>query len=73
MRTKMMTPEELSDLAEKNDRLRLDLIGARERLCRAQVAVPRHWRSDLQSAIDIIDQAGSAVCPSTWSRYNQPE
>ena len=55
------------------DRLYLDLLGARERLCRAQTHVPAHWRSDLQAALDHIDEAGSALCPSVWSRFNQPE
>jgi hypothetical protein len=57
----------------EQDRLYLDLLGARERLCRAQVHVPAHWRSDLQAALDHIDQCGSAVCPDQWSRYDQPE
>lgn len=56
-----------------DDRLYLDLLGARERLCRAQTHVPAHWRSDLQVALDHIDEAGSALCPAVWSRYNQPE
>lgn len=55
------------------DRLYLDLLGARERLCRAQTHVPRHWASDLQAALDHVDQAGSSLCPEQWSRYNQPE
>ena len=56
-----------------NDRLYLDLLGARERLCRAQTHVPRHWKSDLQVALDHIDEAGSALCPTVWSRFDQPE
>lgn len=55
------------------DRLYLDLLAARERLCRAQVGVPEHWRSDLQVALDIIDQCGSSVAPDQWSKYDQPE
>lgn len=55
------------------DRLYLDLNGARERLCRAQVSVPTHWRSDLQAALDHIDVVGSAVCPEQWSEHDQPE
>lgn len=54
------------------DRLYLDLKGARERLCRAQTHVPRYWRSDLQAALDHIDQAGSSLCRQ-WSKYDQPE
>ena len=50
-----------------------DLHAARERLCRAQVSVPSWWKSDLQTALDIIDQAGSALCPDRWSRFDQPE
>lgn len=55
-----------------SDRLYLDLKGARERLCRAQVAMPSHWRSDLDSAVAIIDNVGSSLCPDQWSRYDQP-
>lgn len=50
-----------------------DLKGARERLCRAQTHVPAHWRSDLQTALDIVDLAGSSLCPQQWSRFDQPE
>lgn len=57
----------------ETDRLYLDLLGARERLCRAQMLVPRHWSSDLQAALDHIDLAGSALCPKQWSRFNQPD
>jgi hypothetical protein len=49
-----------------------DLHNARERLCRAQVFVPVHWKSDLQVALGIIDQAGSALCADRWSRFDQP-
>ena len=63
----------MTDLAAEGDRTYLDLKGARERLCRAQVHVPAHWRSDLQAALDHIDLVGSSVCPSQWSRYDQPE
>lgn len=59
--------------ADEQDRLYLDLKGARERLCRAQVMAPAHWRSDLQGALDHIDQAGSALCPDQWSKHDQPE
>lgn len=59
--------------AYDTDRLYLDLKGARERLCRASVHVPAHWASDLQAAIDHVDQAGSALCPGQWSRHDQPE
>ncbi|HET7734362.1 MAG TPA: hypothetical protein VFK52_00185 [Nocardioidaceae bacterium] len=54
------------------DRLYLDLLGARERLCRAQTHVPAHWKSDLQAALDHVDLAGSALCPEQWSRFDQP-
>jgi hypothetical protein len=50
-----------------------DLHNARERLCRAQTHVPRHWISDLQAALDHIDQIGSSLCPKQWSRFDQPE
>ena len=56
-----------------DDRLFLDLKGARERLCRAQVNVPAHWRSDLDSAVAIIDNIGSSLCPAEWSPHDQPE
>lgn len=55
------------------DRLYLDLKGARERLCRAQVNLPAHWRSDLDSAVAIIDNVGSSLCPGQWSTFDQPE
>lgn len=55
------------------DRLYLDLKGARERLCRAQMHVPPHWRIDLQAALDHIDMVGSAVVPDQWSKHDQPE
>ena len=58
---------------DQADRLYLDLKGARERLCRAQMVVPAHWRSDLQAALDHVDEAGSALCPRQWSRFDQPE
>lgn len=56
-----------------DDRVYLDLKGARERLCRAQTHVPPHWRNDLQVALDRIDVVGSAVCADRWSRFDQPE
>lgn len=56
-----------------DDRLYLDLKGSRERLCRAQVHVPAHWRTDLQVALNIIDNVGSSVCPAQWSVEDQPE
>lgn len=59
--------------ADERDRLYLDLLGARERLCRAQMHVPAHWRSDLQAALDHIDLCASAVVPDVWSRFDQPE
>lgn len=55
------------------DRLWLDLKGARERLCRAQVSIPAHWRAELDLAVRCIDLVGSAVCPDQWSIYDQPE
>ena len=55
------------------DRLYLDLKGALERLCRAQTHLPSHWRSDAQQAINIVQEIGSAVCPDSWSTYDQPE
>ena len=57
----------------EQDRLYLDLKGARERLCRAQQAAPQWWSSDLQQALNIVDEAGTALCPQQWSRFDQPE
>lgn len=54
------------------DRLYLDLKGAHERLCRAQVVVPDWWGTDLDQAARIIETVGSALCPQ-WSRHMQPE
>ena len=56
-----------------DDRTYLDLKGARERLCRAQVTVPAWWRPDLDRAVAIIDNVGSSVCPAQWSESDQPE
>lgn len=56
-----------------NERMYLDLKGALERLCREQTFVPSHWRSDMQTAIDIVKQVGSSVCPDAWSEHDQPE
>lgn len=69
------TPSELDAWVTANDadRLYLDLKGARERLCRAQVHVPTRWRSDLQIAMDAVDDVGSSVCPDQWSAHDQPE
>lgn len=58
---------------EMTDRLYGHLHAARERLCLAQMLVPTHWSSDLQAALDHIDQTGSACCPEQWSRHDQPE
>lgn len=55
------------------DRLYLDLKGARERLCRAQVHVPAHWRDDLDRAVTIVDTVASAVALGQWSRHDQPD
>lgn len=60
-------------LAYDQDRMYLDLKGARERLCRAQTFMPVHWRSDAQAALDHIDQLGSSLCPEQWSPDDQPE
>lgn len=49
----------------------LALKGARERLCRAQLLVPNHWRSTLDEAVAKIDEVGSTL--SQWSRFDQPE
>jgi hypothetical protein len=53
--------------------LMADLRNSWERLCRASTHVPAHWQSDLQAAIDHIEEAGSALLPESWSRYRQPE
>lgn len=56
------------------DRLYLDLKGARERLCRAQTsermnAFHREW---LQGALDLIDTLGVWYCPQQWSKFDEP-
>lgn len=53
--------------------LMADLRNSHERLCRASTHVPAHWKSDLQAAIDHIEQCGSSLLPESWSRYRQPE
>lgn len=58
---------------DDTDRLYLSLKGAREKLCVASGLVPQHWSSDISQAIAVIDQAGSALCPAQWSRFDQPE
>lgn len=59
-------------ISTDDDRLYLDLKGARERLCRAQTSVEheahREW---LQSAIDRIDSIGAFLPP--WSKFDLPE
>lgn len=51
----------------------LDLKGARERLCRAQVHVKhaeeRRW---LQEAIDVVDRVGVLEAADRWSRFDEP-
>ena len=64
--TKPDSPEMAAANAEA-----IKLQGARERLCVAQQWAPAHWKSDLQIAIDIIDQYGSTL--PGWSKYCQPE
>lgn len=56
---------------ERQDALYLKLLGARERLCVAQMLCKDHWRGDLQLALDIIDAVGSTL--PQWSRFDQPE
>lgn len=70
-----VTPLELRKMVAgyDDDRLYLDLLGARERLCRAQGYVPVWWMDDLQQALDAIDRVGSSVVPKVWSASNQPE
>ena len=51
----------------------LNLKGARERLCRAQMHVPDHWRRSLDEAVHLIDEVGSSIAPAQWSVYDQPE
>lgn len=58
---------------DERDRLYGHLHNARERLCLAQMLVPTHWCSDLQAALDHIDETGSALCPQQWSCFDQPE
>lgn len=60
-------------MSSYEDQLYLDLLGARERLCRAQTHVPVHWLGTLQDALNCIDLCASSVVPSVWSKHNQPE
>lgn len=62
----------ISPDSPNQERLYLDLRGALERLSRAQVRLPSHWRSDAQQAIDIVQEIGSSVCADIWSKYDQP-
>lgn len=55
------------------DRRYLDLKGARERLCRAQTHLDSGaHRSQLQTAIDIINRVGTFAC-AQWSQYDVPD
>lgn len=62
------------DLATPAHRLYLDLKGARERVCRAQVhfVTETSPRIRLQDAVDAIDQVASIRCPQ-WSADDMPE
>lgn len=55
------------------DRLYLDLKGARERLCRAQMHVQPGHRQELQEALDLIDRLGVFYAPAQWSRFDEPD
>jgi hypothetical protein len=53
---------------EEQDRLYLDLKGARERLCRAQTGMEPEDAALLQGAIARIDLVGADL--PQWSRYD---
>lgn len=52
--------------------LYLDLTGARERLCRAQVSMHPQHRPEVQAALDTIDRLGVFYAPQQWSRHDMP-
>lgn len=53
---------------DEQDRLYLDLKGARERLCRAQTGMNRADSGILQGAIDRIDLVACDL--PQWSRFD---
>jgi hypothetical protein len=53
---------------EKADKLYLSLLGARERLCIAQMLVPQDYKAILENAIQAIDLCGSDLVPEVWSK-----
>lgn len=62
--------EPMSDQYDNDDLLYLNLLGARERLCRAEVSVSAQWKDELSKAVQIIDRVGSSVVPNQWSRFD---
>lgn len=56
---------------EKTDQLYLHLKGIRERACRAQMLLPAHWRTDMETVVNLIDDIGAANCPKQWSHSDR--
>lgn len=56
---------------QTTDRYYLDLKGARERLCRAQVTALSPDKAILQEAIRCIDLVGMDL--PQWSEHDQPD
>lgn len=56
---------------EKKDALYLKLLGARERLCSAQMLVPQEHKDEIEQAINRIDRCGAEVVPEVWSRFDR--
>jgi hypothetical protein len=59
-------------MASVEDRLYLDLKGARERLCRASTGLPERHALALSGAVETIDRVAAFHCPQ-WSRFDMPE
>lgn len=61
---------------DRTDELYLRLLGAREKLCQAQVLLPevgrKHYAKALDRAVDEIDRVGTFHCPQ-WSRFDVPD
>ncbi len=63
----------MADGLSDEDGMYLDLKGARERLCRAQVHMFPNHRGEADRAIRIIDRLGVFYATAQWSRFDDPE
>lgn len=57
------------------DAIYLNMKGALERICRAQVLVPAEAdveRAALDSAARAVQYVGWSLCPEQWSRFDAP-